>query len=219
MAFNSTSCITDTRSIALSASSARTRILSLPLSMARTTSAISSIASGPLKRLMMALFCLSNRLWKSRCLATTCGGNELGLSSMSNDRAYGALISPMSNFLFSDLPMPSSTENARTTNVSSAGNRKGWSLLTTNRSSPMFERICFRRVFFSSLVLFALKSDSYSSLFVSRCFSCVSTRWSKLPKKKSAVRFTAVRSPPVSTRTPILDKALTALSLFFSNTA
>ena len=219
MAFNMTSCITATLSIARSASSARTRILSFPLSIARITSTISSIASGPLNKFTMALFCASNLRWKSRWRATTWGGNELGLSSMSSDRAYGALISPMSNFLFRDLPMPSSTEKALTTNVNSAGNRNGWSLDTTSKSSPMLDKICFRRAFFSSLVRFFLNSPSYSSLFTARCVSWVSTRCSKDPKKKSAVRFTAVKSPPVSTKTPILDKAFTALSLFFSNTA
>mmetsp|Transcript_577 Transcript_577/g.1848 ORF Transcript_577/g.1848 Transcript_577/m.1848 type:complete len:228 (-) Transcript_577:1552-2235(-) len=219
IALSMRSCITATRSNARSASSARTRILSLPRSMSRTISAISSIASGPLKRLMIALLFLSKRRWKSRCLATTCGGSDDGFSSMSRFRAYGAEISPMSNFLFKPLPMPSRTEKARTTNVSSAGNRNGWSFETTRRSSPMLLKICLRLAFFSSFVRCGLNSASYSSLFCDLCVSCVSTRLSKLPRKKSAVRLTAVRSPPVSTKTPILESAFTALSEFFSNTA
>mmetsp|Transcript_15793 Transcript_15793/g.38445 ORF Transcript_15793/g.38445 Transcript_15793/m.38445 type:complete len:266 (-) Transcript_15793:1642-2439(-) len=219
IALSMTSCMTATRSSARSASSARTRILSLPRSMARMTSATSASTSGPLNRFTTALVWRSALRIQLRCAATTCGGRLLGFSSINRLRAYGAAISPMSNFLLSPLPIPSSTEKARTTKVSSAGNRKGWSLDTTIRSSPMLDRICLRRSFFSSLVRCFLKSLSYSSLFSVRADSCWSTRLSKLPRKKSAVRFTAVRSDPVSTSTPILDSALTAFSEFFSYTA
>ena len=62
-------------------------------------------------------------------------------------------------------PLPSSTLNARTTNVNSAGKRKGWSDDTTSKSSPMLDKISLRLAAFSSLVRCALNSDSYSSLF------------------------------------------------------
>ena len=62
-------------------------------------------------------------------------------------------------FASSPFPMPSSTEKARTTKVKVAGKRKGWSLETLSRSSPMEDRIAFRRCLLSSLVRCGLNSE------------------------------------------------------------
>ena len=111
-AFKVMSCVTATLSTARSTSKARTLIFNLPVSILRMISAMDSIASGALNKFTTARVCASALFNHSRCAVTTCGGSASGLASMSKLRAYGAAISPISNFLLSVLPMPSRTLKA-----------------------------------------------------------------------------------------------------------
>mmetsp|Transcript_6369 Transcript_6369/g.16459 ORF Transcript_6369/g.16459 Transcript_6369/m.16459 type:complete len:248 (+) Transcript_6369:327-1070(+) len=195
-----------TRASARSASSARTRIFSSPFSILVIVFDTYSIWLGPLNRLTTARFCLSARFMKSFCSLLSAG-----LDSSSSERAYGAEISEMSNLGVSDLPMPSRTVKERITNVNSAGNRNGWSLAASSRSSPMFDRICLRRSLASSLERFPLKVVSYLSPSSWRCWPCTFSRSANELRKNCAVRFREVMSPP-GTRTPMVMRAWRHLS-------
>ena len=98
-------------------------------------------------------------------------------------------------FASSPFPMPSSTENARTTNVKVAGKRKGWSLDTLSRSSPMEDRIALRLCLLSSFVRCGLNSALYASSPIdSRAAFWSASRWPHPPNRPSPSKRAAVEA-------------------------